>query len=392
MITTDFDKRSGLLFILAFGVVSFFADMAYEGMRSSTGPFLALLGASGTVVGVVAGAGELFGYLLRVVSGRLAEKSRAYWPFTLAGYVLQMAAIPLLGLCGNWQMAAIIIVLERSGKAIRNPTANFMKSRAGEHIGQGWAFGLHEAMDQTGALAGPLIVALVLAHHGSYAHAFLWLAVPAVLTLVSVFTVAARFPYAGHIVAPQPHLSFTLPRAYWLYAASSALVAFGFADYPLIAYHFKQAGLVSDTMIPILYAVAMATSGIGALLFGIAFDKRGFSIFPSVILAAALVTPLAFLGGHDLAIVGAALWGFALGAQDSILSAGVAKIVPQHSRARAYGFFAGIFGIAWFAGSAVMGLLYDKSLYALVGVSVLAEILALLPLLMAIRLRPRLLS
>lgn len=390
MIQTDFDKRSGLMFILAFGVVSFFADMGYEGMRSSTGPFLALLGASGTVVGIIAGAGELFGYLLRAVSGRLAEKSRAYWPFTLAGYVLQMAVIPLLGLCGNWQMAAVVIVLERTGKAIRNPTANFMMSRAGEHIGQGWAFGLQEAMDQAGAMAGPLIVALVLAHHGSYAHAFLWLAIPAVLTLISVFTVAMRFPYAGHIVAPQPHLSFTLPRAYWLYAASSALVAFGFADYPLIAYHFKQAGLVSDTMIPILYAVAMATSGIGALLFGIAFDRRGFAIFPSAILAAALVTPLAFLGGHDLAIVGAALWGLALGAQNSLLSAGVAKIVPEHSRARAYGFFSGIFGIAWFAGSAVMGLLYDKSLYALVGVSFAAEILALLPLLMAIRLRPRL--
>jgi len=390
MIQTDFDKRSGLMFILAFGVVSLFADMAYEGMRSSTGPFLALLGASGTVVGIVAGAGELFGYLLRAVSGRLAEKSRAYWPFTLAGYVVQMAVIPLLGLCGNWQMAALVIVLERTGKAIRNPTANFMMSRAGEHIGQGWAFGLQEAMDQAGAMAGPLIVALVLAHHGSYAHAFYWLAIPAVLTLISVFTVAARFPYAGHIVAPQPHLSFTLPRAYWLYAASSALVAFGFADYPLIAYHFKQAGLVSDTMIPILYAVAMATSGIGALLFGVAFDKRGFAIFPSAILAAALVTPLAFLGGRDLAIVGAALWGLELGAQNSILSAGVAKIVPQHSRARAYGFFSGIFGISWFIGSSVMGLLYDKSLYALVGVSVLAEILALLPLLMAIRLRPRL--
>ncbi|HEX7725502.1 MAG TPA: hypothetical protein VF410_03015, partial [Rhizomicrobium sp.] len=157
MITTDFDKRSGLMFILAFGVVSLFADMAYEGMRSSTGPFMALLGASGTVVGFVAGAGELFGYLLRAVSGRLAEKTRAYWAFTLAGYVLQMAVIPLLGLCGNWQMAALVIVLERTGKAIRNPTANFMKSRASEHIGQGWAFGLHEAMDQAGAMAGPLI-------------------------------------------------------------------------------------------------------------------------------------------------------------------------------------------------------------------------------------------
>jgi predicted MFS family arabinose efflux permease len=389
MIATDFDKRTGLLFILAFGVVSFFADMAYEGMRSSTGPFMALLGASGTVVGFVAGAGELFGYVLRVFSGRFAEKTRAYWPVTLAGYVLQMAVIPLLGLSGNWQMAAVIIVLERTGKALRNPTANFMMSRAGEHIGQGWAFGLQEAMDQAGALAGPLIVALVLAHHGSYAQAFFWLAIPAMLTLISVFAVALRFPYAGHIVAPQPHLSFTLPRAYWLYAASSALVAFGFADYPLIAYHFKQAGLVSDAAIPILYAMAMGTEGIGALLFGVIFDRRGFAIFPTAILAAALVTPLCFLGGHDLAIVGAGLWGFALGAQNAILFAGIAKIVPQHARARAYGFFSGIFGIAWFAGSAVMGLLYDRSLTALVLVSLLAEIAALLPLLMAIRLRPR---
>jgi predicted MFS family arabinose efflux permease len=389
MIATTFDKRSGLLFVLAFGVVSFFADMAYEGMRSSTGPFMALLGASGTVVGFVAGAGELFGYLLRAVSGRLAEKSRAYWPFTLAGYVVQMAVIPLLGLCGNWQMAAVVIVLERTGKAIRNPTTNFMMSRAGEHIGQGWAFGLQEAMDQAGAMAGPLIVALVLAHHGSYAHAFFWLAIPAVLTLVSVCTVAYRFPYAGHIVAPQPHFSFKLPRAYWLYAASSALVAFGFADYPLIAYHFKQAGLVSDAGIPLLYAVAMAASGLGALLFGIAFDRRGFGIFPSAILAAALVTPLCFLGGSDLAVVGAALWGLALGAQNSIFTAGVARIVPEHARARAYGFFSGIFGISWFAGSAAMGLLYDRSLTALVLMSLLVEIAALLPLLAAIRLKPR---
>ncbi|HWA30436.1 MAG TPA: MFS transporter [Rhizomicrobium sp.] len=389
MITTDFDKRTGLLFILAFGVVSFFADMAYEGMRSSTGPFLALLGASGTIVGFVGGAGELFGYVLRAVSGRFAERARAYWPVTLAGYILQMAVIPLLGLSGNWQMAALIIVLERAGKGIRNPTASFMKSRAGEHIGQGWAFGLHEAMDQAGALGGPLIVAFVLAHHGSYAQAFYWLSVPAVLTLIGVFTVAWRFPYAGHIVAPQPHLSFTLPRAYWLYALSSALVAFGFADYPLIAYHFKQAGLVSDATIPLLYAVAMATEGVGALLFGLAFDRRGFAVFPTAILAAALVTPLCFLGGSDLAMVGAGLWGLAMGAQNSVLTAGIARIVPQHSRARAYGFFSGIFGLAWFLGSAVMGLLYDRSLTVLVLVSLLAEIAALLPLLAAIRIRPR---
>src|ERR1700753_2890807 len=115
MSAATFDKRAGLLFILAFGIVSFFADMAYEGMRSSTGPFLALLGASGTAVGIIAGAGELFGYLLRAVSGRFAEKTGAYWPISLAGYTLQMAVIPLLGLCGNWQMAGVVNELGGTG-------------------------------------------------------------------------------------------------------------------------------------------------------------------------------------------------------------------------------------------------------------------------------------
>ena len=382
-----FDKRSGLLFIVAFGVVSLFADMAYEGMRSSTGPFLAFLGVSGTVVGIVAGAGELFGYLLRAVSGRIAEKTRAYWPITLGGYILQMAVIPLLGLSGNWMIASIIIVLERTGKAVRNPTANFMMSRAGEHIGQGWAFGLQEAMDQAGAMIGPLIIAFVLAHHGDYKHAFLWLAVPAVLTLISVGTVALLYPFAGHVEPPKKDYNAALARTYWLYAASSALVAFGFTDYSLIAYHFAQTHLVSATTIPILYSVAMATSGAGALVFGLAFDRYGFAIFPAAVVCAALATPLAFLGDHTLAIVGAGMWGIALGAQNSILTAGVATLVPQHARARALGLFSGIFGVSWFLGSAAMGALYDVSLTALVAVSIIAEIMALFPLLLALRSR-----
>ena len=156
----DFDAKSALAFIVAFGIVSLFADMAYEGMRGISGPFLATLGASGAAVGVIAGTGELAGYLLRLASGRLAERTRLYWPIALAGYAIQMAAVPLLALAGSWWAAAILIIMERTGKAVRNPAANTMMSRAGEHIGQGWAFGLHEAMDQTGALVGPLIAAL----------------------------------------------------------------------------------------------------------------------------------------------------------------------------------------------------------------------------------------
>ncbi|HEY8697724.1 MAG TPA: MFS transporter [Rhizomicrobium sp.] len=384
----SFDKKSGLAFIVAFGVVSLFADAAYEGMRGITGPYLALLGASGTAVGIISGAGELFGYVLRLGSGRLAEKTGAYWAIALIGYVVQMAAVPLMALAGLWWMAAGLIILERTGKAIRNPAANFMMSRAGSQIGQGWAFGLHEALDQTGALAGPLITALVLAHHGQYAHAFLWLGIPAALTLISVAALALRFPYAGEVsrAAEDKHGGGGLSRAYWLYAASAALVAFGFADWPLIAYHFAQARIVSAATVPILYAVAMAASGAGALALGRLFDSRGFIALLPGILVAALAAPLVFLGGATAAIAGAVAWGLAIGVENSVLTAGVAHLVPETSRARAYGIFSAIFGIAWFAGSSLLGALYDVSLGALVAVSIAAELAALVPFLMATRL------
>jgi len=385
--THAFDKKSALAFIVAFGIVSFFADMAYEGMRGITGPYLGSLGASGTAVGIIAGTGELFGYLLRLGSGRLAERTRAYWPIAFAGYVLQMAAVPAIALTGTWWAAAALIVLERTGKALRNPAANTMMSGAGELIGQGWAFGLHEALDQSGALVGPLITALVLAHHGQYTTAFLWLGVPAALTILSVLGVWLRFPFAGEATPRrEPRAGAGLPRAFWLYAASAALVAFGFADWPLVAYHFAQAKVVSQPVIPLLYAVAMGGSGAGALLLGRLFDRRGFGVLIPAILVAAVVTPLAFLGNGNLPIAGAVLWGVVLGMENSVLTAGIARLVPLRSRARAFGIFSAIFGVAWFLGSALLGALYDISLTSLATASIAAELLALLPLLATMRL------
>jgi len=385
--STTFDKRSGLAFIIAFGIVSLFADMAYEGMRSVSGPFLGMLGASGVIVGTVAGTGELFGYLLRLGSGRLAERTGAYWPIALAGYTIQMAAVPLLALAGAWWIAALIIIVERSGKALRNPAANTMMSRAGEHIGQGWAFGLHEALDQTGALSGPLIAALVLALHHDYRAAFLWLGVPAILTIVTVASVRLSFPYAGQVARPHADASMAdaLPRAFWLYAASAALVAFGFADYSLIAFHYVQAHIVGQPVVPLFYAAAMGTSGAGSLIFGRWFDARGLSVLVPGILIGAVVAPLVFFGGFAIALVGTLAWGLSQGVHDAIMNAAVARMVSEHARARAYGIFTAIYGVAWFLGSALMGLLYDRSLVALVIVASAAELLALLPLMLTLR-------
>lgn len=382
-----FDAKSSLAFVVSFGIVSLFADAAYEGMRGIAGPFLATLGASGFAVGLIAGFGELFGYTLRLLSGRLADSTRAYWPITLVGYVVQMLAVPALALAGNWQVAAALIVLERVGKAIRNPPRDVMLSRAGEHIGQGWAFGLHEILDQIGAMSGPLIAALVLAIHHDYRAAFAWLAIPAAATLILVFALRFRYDAAGEITSsPQDEPDAKgFSRAFWLYAGASALVAFGFADFTLISFHFGRVGTVRGDMIAIFYAAAMASAGIASLIFGRWFDRAGLKvIFPGIAIGL-VVAPLAFFGGTWAALAASLAWGASLGVHEAVMSAAVAKLVPLSARARAYGIFTAIFGIAWFAGSALLGALYDVSLPALVAVATLAQLLAFIPLTLAVR-------
>ncbi|MEI9885555.1 MAG: MFS transporter [Rhizomicrobium sp.] len=383
---TGFDKRSATAFIVAFGIVSLFADMAYEGMRGLNGPFLATLGASGAAVGLIAGGGELAGYVLRLLSGRVVQRTGAYWGIAIGGYALTMAAVPLMAFVFDWRAAALLIVLERAGKAIRNPATSTMQARAGDQIGQGWAFGLQEALDQTGAIIGPLITALVLARHGDYHAAYAWLGVPAFLTMVTVAVIAVRYRYAGEIAPPKSDAAAAvLSHAFWLYAASAALVGFGFADFSLIAFHFAQAHIVSPALVPVFYAAAMGASAAGALVFGLWFDRRGLVVLAPAILIASAATPLAFLGGTAAALTGTILWGLALGTLGALMSAAVAQLVPEAMRARAYGTFSATYGISWFAGSALLGLLYDYSRVALVAVAVAMQLLSLLPLGLTLR-------
>ncbi|HWD29187.1 MAG TPA: MFS transporter [Rhizomicrobium sp.] len=383
----SFDRRSATAFIVAFGIASLFADMAYEGMRGLNGPFLASLGASGTAVGFIAGGGELAGYGVRLFSGRIAQRTGAYWTIAVGGYALSMLAAPLITFAFSWQAAAVFVVLERTGKAIRSPATNTMQAKAGDHIGQGWAFGLEEALDQTGAVIGPLITALILARHGDFHKAYAWLAVPAVLTMLTVFTIAVRYRFAGHVDAntAQQAQGSTLPRAFWLYTTSAALLGFGFADFSLMALHFSRAHIVAPATIPVLYAGAMGASALGALVFGLWFDRRGMAALIPAILLGAMTTPLAFSGKTAEAVVGVVLWGLATGTQNALMSASVAKLVPERQRARAYGVFSALFGMSWFAGSALLGVLYDRSLIALVAVAIAAQLAALIPFAAAMR-------
>jgi predicted MFS family arabinose efflux permease len=376
---TDRSKTTALRFVLLIGIMSFFADFAYEGARGIIGPYLAVLGASAAAVGIVTGFGELLGYGLRLASGRLSDRTGQFWPITIVGYIVQMSAVPLLALAGSWQVAAVLIILERVGKATRNPPRDVMLSHAGNQMGgYGWAFGVHEALDQFGALFGPLAVAAVLAVRGEYRLAFAVLLIPALITLSLLGVARWLYPRPEDLESNLPDIQTEgLPRVFWVYLAGAVLVAAGFADFPLIAYHFQQIASVPGTWIPVFYAVAMGVSGIGSLLFGRLFDRLGIVVLIPLTIIAALFAPLVFLGGFWPALVGVGLWGLGMGVHESIVPAAVALMVPSQRRASAYGLFTAGYGVFWFLGSALMGVLYDASLPALIAFSVVAQLAAL---------------
>ncbi|MEI8349580.1 MAG: MFS transporter [Candidatus Omnitrophota bacterium] len=380
----NISKPSALKFIILLGVVSLFSDVTYQGMRSISGPYFAILGASAAAVGIVSGFGELIGYALRLVSGYISDKTKKYWTITFIGYAINLLAVPLLALAHRWEIAAMLIIMERTGKAIRAPARDAIISHAAKQVGQGWGFGLHKAMDQVGALSGPLIVAAVLYAKGGYRAGFLTLAIPAFLALAVLLV--ARFIYPEPRDFDPVNIKIEkkgLPKIFWIYLAGTACIAAGYADFPLIAYHFKKTAIVSDNWIPVFYSVAMAAGALAALIFGRLFDKLGIVVLVLVVVLSVFFAPLVFFGGFNLALLGMVFWGIGMAAQESIMRAAVAGMVSPGKRGSAYGIFNTGYGIFWFLGSALIGILYDHSILSLVIFSVVMQLVSVPIILLA---------
>jgi MFS family permease len=366
-------------FILLVGIISLFSDMTHEGARTITGPFLGVLGAGAIVISTVAGLGEFLGYAVRFVAGYLADRTKRYWPITYVGYGLQMFAVPALALAGRWEVAALLILLERVGRAIRNPARDAMLSHATSQVGHGWGFGFHEAMDQTGAMVGPLIVAGVLYLKGDYRTAFAALLASAILAVLMLVSASIIYPHPQHLEVSVPKLETEgLPRRpFWLLTSATALIGAGFADFPLIAYHFHQAATMPDNLIPISYMVAMGVAGASALILGRLFDRLGIPVLIAAALVSAAFAPLVFLGGLLLAFLGMILWGVGMGALESVVKAALAEIIPKDHRASGFGISQATFGLFWLLGSIVLGILYEYHLMALIIFSVIVQLCAI---------------
>ena len=390
-----------MLFIILFGIVSLFSDMTHEGASSIRGAYLSLLGASAATIGFISGLGELVGYSMRYVFGKLTDKSKQYWPMTIAGYVLDIIAVPALALVGEhgWIAACVLLVIQRMGKAIKKPAKDTIMSFAASQEGVGKSFGIQEVLDQIGAFIGPVLLYLVMLFKTEgttfeiYSTCFAVLAIPGAITLILLIVTRCKFPNPEHFEPePKEYVPFKIKKEFILYIAGISLFAFGFIDYSIIIMHVSRtyshlasglsetSALVSTGSLPLLYAGAMLVDAVAALFFGMMYDKNGVKalVWSTVISAPFAVFVFAF-DSVPMLLIGVALWGVGMGAQESILKAAVTSMVPKASRATGYGVFECSFGAFWFLGSWLMGVLYDVSIPAMIAVSVIAQ-LATIPL------------
>ena len=388
-----------MLFIILFGIVSLFSDMTHEGASSIRGAYLSLLGASAATIGFISGLGELVGYSMRYVFGKLTDKSKQYWPMTIAGYVLDIIAVPALALVGEhgWIAACVLLVIQRMGKAIKKPAKDTIMSFAASQEGVGKSFGIQEVLDQIGAFIGPVLLYLVMLFKTEgttfeiYSTCFAVLAIPGAITLILLIVTHCKFPNPEHFEPePKEYVPFKIKKEFILYIAGISLFAFGFIDYSIIIMHVSRtyshlasglsetSALVSTGSVPLLYAGAILVDAVAALFFGMMYDKNGVKalVWSTVISAPFAVFVFAF-DSVPMLLIGVALWGVGMGAQESILKAAVTSMVPKASRATGYGVFECSFGAFWFLGSWLMGVLYDVSIPAMIAVSVIAQLAAI---------------
>ncbi len=356
--------RAALIAFLALGLVSLFADMTYEGARSIIGPYLDLLEASSVVAGLVA-IGDLIGYLARGLGGFLAGRSRSssfYWGLIFLGYGINLFAVPALALAGNWEIAFILVLIERIGKGLRAPARDTVLAEITEGIGKGKGFGLHEVMDQTGAILGPAIVGYALYQGIGYSGSFKVLLIPALFAMAMLMIAFLNHREVHSISSKEEGKHEKLPTQFWIYSASMALLALGFIHWVLAGYHIKNLGLLPDSEIPFIYMVAMITDAIIALPAGFLYDKWG----PKTLLVTPFLAMLAIyylmMGAERMYIyIGAVIWGILMGLYETNMRVTVADAVTPQNRAYAYGIYGVVFGTSWVVGNGIMGALYPIS-------------------------------
>lgn len=370
-------RQTAMRLILLLGIVSLLGDIVSNGARSVTGPYLLTLGGSAAIVGLVAGLGEFTGYGLRVLTGLYSDQTQHYWRIVYLGYGL-LLAIPFLALTGTWEVAAVLLITERIGKAIRAPARDTIISLAASPVGRGWGVGVHKALDQVGAIIGPLLLSAAILTEGGYQTGFALLALPIVLLFVFLAIGKRAVPEPGIFERSDEDAAVPAARRFVPYATFLFLAMAGFASFPLISYHMKVQGLIADPSIPLIYAGAMAVSTLVALGGGWAYDRIGTRALLLIPLINIAIPALAFSTAPSLIVLGTLIWGAGIGLHETVMRASLADRTATEIRGQAFGYIYAVYGTGWFLGSTVMGVLYEVSVAHIVGFVAIAETMAII--------------
>ena len=373
-------KFQALLFIILLGFVSLFTDMTYQGARSITGPYLANLGASAFFISSLYGLSELIGYGARIFTGYLADKWNFYWIFIVVGYIATALTLPFLGFSYSLPLVASLILIERLGKAMRSPSRDTLLSHIGTEVGMGWRFAIQKALDRTGAMLGPLLLIFVLYFGTDYRHSFIYLLIPSILTFVTLVILFRLFPEIKNKKSDgKVNFSAVIKsqsKPFWVCIAGASCLGMGYADFPLIAFHLDRLSYVHGAGLPTVYMLAMGLSAISTLVLGRLFDRLGVYTLIFISILSAFFPALVFLGSLPLAIVGVLIWGIGMGTNESLMKSMIGNITSRRWRGSFYGIYNTAYGVSWFVGSVIIGLLYDFSLFFLVLFSTLSQLLA----------------
>jgi len=386
-------RRKAYVAIMLMGVVSMLGDIVYESGRGIAPDYLYFLGASALFVGLTSGIGELVGYGIRLVSGPLADRSRAYWLFIFLGYGL-ILAIPMMGLTNSIWLVAALVIAERLGKALRSPSRDAVVSVVSKGMGSGKAFGLHEFIDQIGAVAGPAFLGLMMMWTANNFSLSLQSLFPFYLLMMAVLYLTYR-RIRGTVEEIRRQSTTTnekLSKGFWMYSGAVLMNTVGLMPIALIL--FNGAKMLESGgqlwLVPFLYVVVQLVDAPMALVSGWIYDKVGIKFL--AIPFALSVLPLAFqsLVGLPGVILACISYGLVLGMQESTYRAAVTDIVPLGRKGSAYGFFNVMLGAGTFVSGITFGYMLDASVSPLLmlGFVVVAQIIAI-ALLLGARLEKR---
>jgi MFS family permease len=357
------NRKNAYLSILLLGIVSLMGDVVYEGSRGIVPSYLEVLGATALIVGLVGGLGDFLGYALRLVSGFLADTTHAYWLFIFLGYGL-IVSIPLLGVSLGLEMAVILILVERLGKALRSPARDTVLSLISKDLGAGKTFGLHELLDQIGAIGGPLLVTLWMFYsNDNYRYTFSFLFLP-FLALLAVLAYTYKRIGTRAIVFETQNIEGKrekLTKPFYTYAFAVLLNSAGLITYTLILYKVSTILQISQQwIVPLIYLLIQGVDAPMALIAGYAYDKFGIRVLVMPFMLS-LFPPLLTIVGTELStlIAAAVIFGLVLGMQESIYRAAVSELTPISSRGTAYGIFNTAYGVGFLISGALYGLLME---------------------------------